>query len=166
MADAFPDFRGGNVLATRFTGTRSERYGAPVERLPTPGRLGDWLALNGLAVASCSSAELDLARQLREAVHVAATAVATGAAVPAAAIRVLNERSAQGAAAAALTRDGGREWRLGPEPCVADALSVVAADAIGILSGERDGRLACAPHRPAARRSWTPARAAPAGGAT
>lgn len=76
MRAGFPDFRLGNVLATSFTGTLSERQGSAVERIPVPQRLIDWLAVYGLAVDSCSLAELDLARELREAIHAAATAAA------------------------------------------------------------------------------------------
>ncbi|MFD0901807.1 CGNR zinc finger domain-containing protein [Actinomadura sediminis] len=142
MRAGFPDFRLGSVLATSFTATLTERCGDAVERIPTPRRLVDWLAVNGLAVESCTPAQLDLARELREAIHAAATAAAVGDALPAAPVRVINDRSAEGRAAAILTPDGRRQWRLGPATRVEDALSVIAADAIGIIAGERDGRLA------------------------
>ncbi|MBB5834154.1 CGNR zinc finger domain-containing protein [Kribbella italica] len=130
------------MLATSFTGTLSERQGDSVERIPTPQRLVDWLAVSGLAVGSCTSAQLDLARELRESIHAAATAAATQDALPAAAVEVINNFSAQGRAAAVLTPDGQRRWRLSSTSCVEDALSVIAADAIGIVAGERDGKLA------------------------
>jgi len=139
MSARFPDFRLGTVLATSFTGTLSERYGDPVERIPTPHRLVDWLAVNGLTVRSCTAGQLDRARQLREAVHAAATAAARGEPLPASAVRIINEHSAQGSAVAALTPDGTRQWRTSS---VEDALGVIAADAIDIISGVRDGRLA------------------------
>ncbi|SEF37475.1 CGNR zinc finger domain-containing protein [Amycolatopsis pretoriensis] len=142
MGAGFPDFRLGSVLATSFTGTLSERRGTPVERIPTPQRLVDWLVVNGLAVTSCTDAQLELARELREAIHAAATAAATQEALPADAVRVINDRSAQGRAAAVLTPDGTRQWQLGSASEVEDALGVIAADAIGILAGERDGKLA------------------------
>ncbi|MFI8997934.1 CGNR zinc finger domain-containing protein [Streptomyces sp. NPDC053542] len=142
MRAAFPDFRLGNVLATSFTGTLSERHGDAVERIPTPHRFADWLAVNGLAVDSCTPAQLDRARELREAIHAAATAAALQDALPAAAVRVINDCSAQGRAAAVLTPDGKRRWQLGSASCVADALGVIAADAISIIAGERDGKLA------------------------
>ncbi|MGF0165276.1 CGNR zinc finger domain-containing protein [Streptomyces koyangensis] len=141
MRAEFPDFRLGTVLATSFTATLTERQGDSVERIPVPQRLADWLAVVGLAVDSCTPAQLDLARELRESVHAAATAAATGTPLPAAAVRVLNNRSAAGRAAALLTPEGERQWHLG-SASVEDALSVIAADAIGILSGERDGKLA------------------------
>ncbi|NKY54775.1 CGNR zinc finger domain-containing protein [Nocardia flavorosea] len=142
MRDQFPDFRLGSVLATSFTATLTERCGNAVERIPTPQRLVDWLAVNGLAVKSCTPAQLELARELRESVHAAATAAAARDQLPGAAVRVINDCSTQGRAAAVLTPDGNRRWQLGSASCVEDALSVIAADAIDILAGERDGRLA------------------------
>lgn len=142
MPAAFPDFRLGKVLATSFTGTLSERHGDAMERIPTPQRLVDWLAVYDLAVDSCTAAQLDLARELRESIHAAATAAAVQDALPASAVHVINDRSAQGRAAAVLTPEGVRRWRLSPASRVEDALSVIAADAISVIAGERDGRLA------------------------
>lgn len=142
MRAEFPDFRLGTVLATSFTGTLSERRGDAAERIPTPHRLVDWLAVSGLAVDSCTTAQLELARELRESIHAAATAAATQEALPASAVQVINDRSAQGRAAAVLTPEGERRWRLSSASCVEDALSVIAADAISIIAGERDGKLA------------------------
>ncbi|MFD4771025.1 CGNR zinc finger domain-containing protein [Streptomyces niveus] len=142
MSAGFPEFRLGSVLATSFTGTLSERHGNAVERIPTPRRLVDWLAVSGLAVDSCTPAQLDLARELRESIHAAATAAAVQDALPSPTVRVINDRSAQGRAAAVLTPGGERLWRLGPASRVEDALGVIAADAIGVIAGERDGRLA------------------------
>ncbi|MGK3208802.1 CGNR zinc finger domain-containing protein [Amycolatopsis sp. MEPSY49] len=142
MRAEVPGFRLGNVLATSFTGTLSERRGDSVERIPTPDRLVEWLAVSGLAVESCTTAQLELARELREAIHAAATAAATQNALPAAAVQVINDRSAQGRAAAVLTPEGERRWRLSSPSAVEDALGVIAADAISIIAGERDGKLA------------------------
>ncbi|NBH12255.1 CGNR zinc finger domain-containing protein [Amycolatopsis sp. SID8362] len=142
MPAGFPDFRLGSVLATSFTATLTERRGDALERIPVPQRLVDWLVVSGLDVGSCTDAQLALARELRESIHAAATAAATGEALPAAAVRVINDRSAQGRAAAVLTPEGKRRWRLGPDSALEDALGVIAADAIDILSGERDGKLA------------------------
>ncbi|MDG9728559.1 MULTISPECIES: CGNR zinc finger domain-containing protein [unclassified Streptomyces] len=142
MHGEVPDFRLGNVLATSFTATLTERRGDAVERIPTPRRLVDWLAVNGLAVESCTPAQLDLARALRESIHAAATAAAIQEPLPASAVQVINDRSVQGRAAAVLTPEGNREWRLGSAARVEDALSVIAADAISVIAGERDGKLA------------------------
>jgi predicted RNA-binding Zn ribbon-like protein len=142
MRAEFPDFRLGSVLATSFTATLTERRGDAVERIPTPHRLVDWLAVNGLAVDSCTPAQHELARELRESIHAAATAAALHDALPAAAVQVINDRSAHGRAAAVLTPEGTRRWQLSSASRVEDALSVIAADAISIIAGERDGRLA------------------------
>jgi predicted RNA-binding Zn ribbon-like protein len=142
MRAGFPEFRLGNVLATSFTGTLSERHGNAVERIPTPQRLVDWLVVNGLAVDSCTTAQFELARELRESIHAAATAAAIQDDLPASAVQVINDRSVQGRAAAVLTPDGNRRWRLSSASCVEDAIGVIAADAISIIAGERDGRLA------------------------
>lgn len=142
MPAGFPDFRLGSVLATSFTGTLSERHGDAVERIPTPQRLVDWLAIYGLAVDSCSTAELARARELREAIHAAATAAALHETLPAAAVDIINDCSLRGGASAVLTSDGERRWRLGSASGVDDALGVIAADAVDVITGARDGRLA------------------------
>ncbi|WP_083936264.1 CGNR zinc finger domain-containing protein [Nocardiopsis ganjiahuensis] len=141
VAMSFPDFRDGSVLATSFTGTLTERCGKAVERIPVPLRLADWLAANGLAVDSCAQPQLDRARELRESIHAALTAVAEQEPIPSSATRVLNDCSTHGQASAILTPEGMRKWQLG-SASVDDALSVIAADAISIIAGERDGRVA------------------------
>lgn len=142
MSARLPDFRLGKVLATSFTGTLSERYGDAVERIPVPDRLVDWLVVSGLAVESCTDAQLERAWELREAIHAAATAAARRDPLPASAVEVINDCSTQGRAAAVLTPEGDRQWRLSSPSAVEDALGVIAADAIEIIAGERDGRLA------------------------
>ncbi|MGH8880751.1 MAG: CGNR zinc finger domain-containing protein, partial [Stackebrandtia sp.] len=142
MQAQFPDFRLGKVLATSFTATLTERRGNAVERIPTPNRLADWLAVSGLAVESCTTAQLERARELREAIHAAATAAARRDPLPVSAVQVINDHSAQGRAAAVLTPEGHRRWRLTSASSVEDALGVIAADAISIIAGERDGKLA------------------------
>ncbi|MFE6162161.1 CGNR zinc finger domain-containing protein [Streptomyces sp. NPDC056486] len=140
-ATSFPGFRHGVVLATSFTGTLTERCGNALERIPVPQRLADWLTVNGLAVDSCTQPQLDRARELRESIHVAATAVANQEPLPSSAIQVINDCSTGGQASEILTSEGTRKWRLGPAS-VEDALGVIAADAISIIAGERDGRIA------------------------
>lgn len=139
MPIEYPDFRLGSVLATSFTATLTERRGDPVERIPTPQRLVDWLAVSGLTVDACTPAQLECAWQLRESIHAAATAAANHEPLPVAAVDIINDRSIQGRASAVLTAEGRREWRLSS---IEDALGVIANDAISILAGERDGRLA------------------------
>jgi predicted RNA-binding Zn ribbon-like protein len=129
-------------LATSFTGTLSERHGDPVERIPTPNRLVDWLAVSGLAVQSCTTAQLERAWELRESIHAAATAAARRKPIPMSAVAIINDCSVQGRATAVLTPEASRRWQLGSTSAVEDALGVIAADAISIIAGERDGRLA------------------------
>lgn len=138
----YPDFRLGSVLATSFTATLTERRGEAVERIPTPQRLADWLGVNELAVGSCTAAQLERAVQLREAIHAAATAAASHEPLPSSSLHVLNDVSTRGQAAAILTPEGSRRWQLSSASGLEDALGVIAADAISIISGERDGRLA------------------------
>lgn len=137
-----PTFREGKELTTSFTGTLSERYGAPIERIPSPQRLLDWLGLHGLDVDACSPAQLVEAHRLREAIHLLATAAARGEPQPAAAAELVNRRAAHGSPWVVLTLDGQQRWRLHPEHPLDDALSVIARDAIGVISGQRGGRLA------------------------
>ena len=91
---------------------------------------------------SCTDAQLERAGQLRESIHLAATAAARRDPLPAPAVHTINECSRQGRAAAVLTPDGDRQWLLTSTSAVEDALGVIAADAIGILAGKRDGKLA------------------------
>lgn len=142
MSAGFPRFRLGTVLATSFTATLSERSGEPVERIPSPQRLADWLAVSDLAVDACTDSDLAQAIELRESIHVAATAAALDHALPPDAVRVINDCSSRGRAAAQLTSTGRRRWELGSASQVDDALGVIAADAIAVIAGERDGRLA------------------------
>ncbi|MFE6623911.1 CGNR zinc finger domain-containing protein [Streptomyces sp. NPDC057740] len=135
-----PEFRLGKVLATSFTATLTERCGESLERIPVPSRLVDWLAVNGLVVDSCTESQLDHARELRESIHAAATAVAKQEPLPAPAVRVINDCSTHGQASPILTPEGNWEWRLG-SASVEDALSVIAADAISIIAGERPGKI-------------------------
>lgn len=91
---------------------------------------------------SCTTAELERAWELREAIHAAATAAAVQDDLPAPDVEMINDFSTRGRASAVLTAEGDRQWRLGSRTAVTDALGVIAADAISIVAGERDGRLA------------------------
>jgi predicted RNA-binding Zn ribbon-like protein len=130
------------VLANSFTANLTERRGDDVDRIPVPNRLVDWLAVSGLAVESCTTAQLERAWELRESIHAAATAAARRGPLPVSAVQVINDCSTQGRAAAILTPEGNRRWRLSSASSVEDALGVIAADAISIIAGERDGKLA------------------------
>ncbi|WP_089774942.1 CGNR zinc finger domain-containing protein [Ruania alba] len=142
MSAGLPDFRLGTELATSFTATLTERCGDALERIPTPDRLVDWLVISGFAVETCTAADWSRAVELREAIHTAATAVARREPLPASAVCVINDCSSTGRAATVLTPSGERQWQLDPASAVRDALGVIAVDAISIIAGERDGRLA------------------------
>lgn len=135
-------FRPGRMLATRFTGTLTERRGDPVERLPTPERLMDFLRANDLPVSACTQEDLRRAVRLRESVHACATAVATGDEMPTEDVEQLNAASAAGRPVLLFTPDGGRQWRFSTAHGIEDALSVIAQDAITLLSGGVSGRWA------------------------
>ncbi|MFG6444490.1 CGNR zinc finger domain-containing protein [Microbacterium sp. P06] len=142
MISGPPSFRPGTVLATSFTGTLTERHGSPVERIPTTERLCEWFAQRDLAVTQCAASELQDAWTLREAIHAAATAAATGAALPEQDVRRINGFSLRGSVAPVLMPDGSLHWNLGHPASIDAALSVIAADAVGLLSGARPGTFA------------------------
>lgn len=136
-----PKFRSGNTLTTRFTGTLTERYGEPLEHVPTPMRLVQWFQVNGLPVTTCTPSQLDGARALRENLHAALTAVARKEPIPGEALTAINQASSRGQAVATLTSAGNRAWGVRPEAELDDALGIIARDAIELLSGEAGGRL-------------------------
>ncbi|MRH90532.1 hypothetical protein GFY24_24325 [Nocardia sp. SYP-A9097] len=129
------------VLAFRFTATVSDRAGTePLERLFNPGRFELWLHAAGLDVPDVSPAELRYALTLREAIYRAGLAVAATQRPDPSDAAILN-----GAAAAGQPRPGLENglavWHLGKQAPVADALGVLAADAIQILGGPDRSRI-------------------------
>lgn len=102
-------FRLGNeILAFRFVATLGERRADPVERIATPEQLRAWLTVNGLGGADMPVSETHLrdARTLREAIHRAGTALASGGVPEAADEEVLNRWAARHRARLVLS--GGR----------------------------------------------------------
>ncbi|MFI0818761.1 CGNR zinc finger domain-containing protein [Streptomyces sp. NPDC021098] len=129
-------FRLGNeILAFRFVATLSERRGEAVERIATPDQLRAWLAANGLGGGTdmpVSGALLRDARELREAIHRAGTAVAADDVPDPADEDLLNRWTARHRARLVLT--GGRaRWRLPDTDPARAALAVVAVDAVATL---------------------------------
>lgn len=135
-------FRPGDVLCTAFTGTLIEREGALVELLESPEDLASWLRTREFEVRACTPAQLERARELREAIHRAAVAAADQQDLSPAAVEIINARSREGGAHAVLRVDASARWLLREAAAVTDALGVIAADAVAVLSGERGGRLA------------------------
>ncbi|WP_070410209.1 CGNR zinc finger domain-containing protein [Mycobacteroides abscessus] len=137
-------FRLGNaVLAFRFTATVIDRAGAATERLIDPDRLWLWLRANGLDFSGARLTDADLvsAKELRESIHRAGTAVADGERIDPEILRVLNTFSRSGNPHRVFEGpDAG--WQ---GAGVADALSVIAANAIETLGGpDRDRVKTCA----------------------
>ncbi|MFF4340650.1 CGNR zinc finger domain-containing protein [Kitasatospora sp. NPDC001540] len=129
------------VLAFRFTATVSDRAGAaPRERLTDPGRLALWLHAAGLGVPGVSPAELQDALALREAIYRAGLAVAAARHPDPVDAAALNAAATAGRPCPGL-RDGLAVWRLGSEDPVADALAVLAADAVRALGGPDRSRV-------------------------
>ncbi|MCF2530893.1 CGNR zinc finger domain-containing protein [Yinghuangia soli] len=129
------------VLAFRFTATVSDRAGrAPRERLTDTARLKLWLGAAGLDVADVTPADLQDAVELRETIYRMGSAIAAGEKPKSTDVRTLNAIAAAGHAKAALER-GSAGWRLTEAAPVADALGVLAADAIRVLGGPDRGRI-------------------------
>ncbi|MEV0381542.1 CGNR zinc finger domain-containing protein [Nonomuraea sp. NPDC050643] len=139
MTGSPASFRLGNeILAFRFVATLSERRGDPVERIATPERLRAWLGANGLGDAPVSDSLLRDARELREAVHRAGTAVAAGGVPEPADEDLLNRWSARHRARLLLS-GGQARWRLPDADPARAALAIVALDAVAVLGGRHDG---------------------------
>ncbi len=129
------------VLAFRFTATRSDRGGnTPAERLTSPEHLRLWLAAAGIDPGDTPSARaLRSAIELREAIYRIGSALAGGSAPAAADLAVLNTAAA-GAPIPAL-RPEGSVWILRPGHGMADALAVIARDAILTLDSPGTARI-------------------------
>ncbi|MGY4986462.1 CGNR zinc finger domain-containing protein [Streptomyces nigrescens] len=134
-------FRLGNeILAFRFVATLGERRADPVERIGTPEQLRAWLIANELGSADMPASESLLrdARALREAIHRAGTAIASGGVPDPADEELLNRWTARHRARLVLT--GGRaRWHLPETDSARAALAVVALDAVATLGGHGDG---------------------------
>lgn len=134
-----PAFRLDNEhLAFRFTATLSDRYRDPIERLPTPMRLDDWLDANGvrLGVEYAAEHDLALARRLREAIHQTGGAIATGNDAAPEDVELINNLARDGDTFPELT-EAEMRWRTRSEHRVHAALGLVAQDAIAVLGGEQ-----------------------------
>ncbi|MEO3873330.1 ABATE domain-containing protein [Nonomuraea sp. B12E4] len=133
-----PTFRLDNEhLSFRFTATLSDRYGEPVERLPTPKRLNDWLDANSLRLGKEQTTDQDLvlACQLREAIHRAGTAVVGGDVPQRADIGLINRLSRESRTYPQLTASGAHWCSWSRHPIHA-ALGLIAQHAIAILGGD------------------------------
>jgi predicted RNA-binding Zn ribbon-like protein len=134
----------------------------PIERLPSPARLAEWLAREGLAPAGPAPgpAEVEAARELRGALRALARAALEHRPPPPAALAVVNRVAA--ADAPPVLRPGPGGLALAPPADVAAALSRVARQAAEHLAGPEAGHLhACEAEDctmlfldPSGRRRW------------
>ncbi|MFC6154774.1 CGNR zinc finger domain-containing protein [Nocardioides yefusunii] len=132
--DATKVFRLENdVLAFRFTATLSDRAGeSPRERLVDPAHLELWFRVAGLDVVGLDAADLRSAVDFREVVHRVGSAFATGLTPAVTDLAALNRVAAGGRATLVLDEKGCAAWSL-ENSSLADALSVIAQDAIRVL---------------------------------
>lgn len=109
---------------------------APVERLVDETAFGHWLVGAQLAATSpvVDADDLAAVRRLREAVAAIVEARLNDT-VWSAAVHIVNEAAAQPAPPPRLQVERGRFERDDPAPTVAGALSVVAHDAIDLVTG-------------------------------
>ncbi|WP_082642105.1 ABATE domain-containing protein [Microbacterium enclense] len=89
-------------------GPLTERFGSPVERIPTPARLADRPQEVNLAADACSPDDVAAAVELREAIHIAVSAQTVGQPRPRVTVKVNNGLSARRGAVAVLAEDGRR----------------------------------------------------------
>ena len=132
-----PPFRLDNEkLAFRFTATLSDRQGVAIERLPTPNRLDDWLAANDLALGRehATTADLEVAQALREAIHRLGTATVDGNDPAASDLEILNRLLREERPVPELTPSGLR-WKFKAGHHVRGALGLIAHDAATVLGG-------------------------------
>ncbi|WP_196054834.1 CGNR zinc finger domain-containing protein [Nocardia aurantiaca] len=123
------------TIGGRFTDT-------PVERLPDPGALRDWLARYGLDVAGCSDADLSAARELREAVYDLVEAAATGRPPRSAALATVDTAANQCDIPRKLVWDERTGFHLSHGRFSTDqALTSIARDAVDLVTGPERDRL-------------------------
>jgi predicted RNA-binding Zn ribbon-like protein len=135
-------FEFGGRLALDLTWTVRFRAVLPTELLAAPDDLCRWLNAVGLpAPDEARPRDLRDARDLREAIHRAATDLIDGTAIDPADRALLNRWAALPAPYPMLDDDGTVQAVSPPGKEVAGALSAIARDAIELFAGQPDGRL-------------------------
>jgi predicted RNA-binding Zn ribbon-like protein len=134
--------RKGGTLCLDLVGTLYDWRDRRVERLSTPERLAEWLEFIHLPspAGACGAADLEAARQLREAVHAVVRAVLDGEQPTAQSIATLNAAARQPTPPPGLGADG-RTRSDGPAPSMSGLLSLIARDAVDLLTGPDAGRI-------------------------
>lgn len=125
-------------VALDFLATLTDRRSVePGERLPDPASLEAWLRAAGLAAGPIAVRQEDLveARRLREAVFGLVDTVMDEGPVAASAVRRVNAAARPALPAPHLVVRGGRLEGRGRPLDVTDALSVLARDAIDLVTG-------------------------------
>jgi len=123
------DFRWhGGRPALDFVATLGKRDTAVIERIPTPGDLARWFQEAGLGRAEVSTKDLRNAVELREALYAlfARTKADLG---------TVNHWAGRPVLGGRIERVKGRFRRVQPEMAAADLLSLVARDAVDLLTG-------------------------------
>jgi predicted RNA-binding Zn ribbon-like protein len=140
----FPLFGGRPCL--NLVGTLGRRHAEPVERVPDPGSLADWLVAAGLLAERPAVAQhqLESARDLREAVNRLARATMTGQPWAGPDVTLVNDVAARPDLAPQLPRDPTGTvpgaHRAASHPVDA-ALATLARDTILLLTGARPARI-------------------------
>jgi predicted RNA-binding Zn ribbon-like protein len=126
-------------LCFRFTATLSDRHGRTHDRLTTPTALASWLAANTILFTGAEPTleHLEAALGLREAIHRAGVAIATGGRAKRADVEIVNAAAIRGRYVQQLNSRGVAEFQAEGADPVDDALSLIATDAITILGGDR-----------------------------
>jgi len=134
-------FRSGR-LCLAFCATVGERWRRGFERLRGPGDLARWYAEAGVAAAPVpvTGADLEHAREVREAIYRGGKAVIGGEALTASDEEIINRAAAAPPPVPHLAAGTATLTAAGPDPA-ASALSAVARDAIDLLAGPRAARL-------------------------
>jgi predicted RNA-binding Zn ribbon-like protein len=134
-------FRSGR-LCLAFCATVGERWRRGFERLLAPGDLARWYARSGVAdvPVPVTSADLDSARTVREAVYRTAKALIGGQPAATGDEHVINRAAAAPPPVPSLNRGVVTLTAGGPDPA-ASALSAVARDAIALFTTEDARRL-------------------------
>jgi predicted RNA-binding Zn ribbon-like protein len=132
-----------DVLSFRFTATWIDRSKHSRELLVSADDVREWLTLHDLPVNKILEGEVPVVRALREAIHRAGTAIASGKQAARTDTVAINTAAVTGRARRQLTRDGRRQWHADGGLTLADALGVLAEDAIETYSAQSDRIKAC-----------------------
>jgi predicted RNA-binding Zn ribbon-like protein len=122
----------GNHLALDFVATVGERSTTWHERLARPADLDQWLRAAGVVdkPVGATAADLDAARELREAIYALLRAATTGSALPRTAVQVVNRAGTTPPPIVRLTTSG-HVQRSGTAAAARAELARAAVDLIG-----------------------------------